>query len=62
MSPFENAVDAVQRLNYDEKCKLLLLLDAELKRPAASPYTDELEVDAFLELTARLVKESPRSA
>jgi hypothetical protein len=62
MSPFEKVVDAVRRLNHDEKSKLLLLLDAELKQSVASPYGDELEVDAFIELTARLAKEPPGSS
>lgn len=37
MSPFENIVDAIHGLSHEEKFKLRLLLDEELKKPAALP-------------------------
>jgi hypothetical protein len=39
MSPFENVVDAIQGLSNEEKFKLRLLLDEELKSstPSAAP-------------------------
>jgi hypothetical protein len=36
MSPFENIVDAIHGLSHEEKLQLRVLLDEELKPPAAS--------------------------
>ena len=41
MSPFENIVDAIHSLSDDEKLKLRLLLDVELRStPSSNPPAD----------------------
>jgi hypothetical protein len=55
MSPFENIVDAIHGLSHEEKFKLRVILDKELKPSEQSEATSSTEQKTDAQSRSRLI-------